>query len=957
MEARRAAFAVALALVLVACTGPSGSTTTISSPVTTGDATSTTVAGEDPRLRLALPRDADVVSGRLDSGLAYYLRYNDSPGGRAELRLVVDAGSVQEDPDQAGIAHFLEHMMFNGTERFPRNELIDALEAFGPRFGPDINAHTTFDETVYELSLATDDEDLVQLGIDVLREWATRATLTETDVVQERGVILDEWRLRAQGFNARVNDLLQQLILPDTSYEGHLPIGTADSIRSTSPAQLRRFYDDLYRPDRMAVVAVGDFDLDQMEEMIIESFGDIEAAQDPRELKAATYESPSRPRAASFADEEAASAGVTVIWPVPSTPLVTVGDYQRTVALSLGLEILTDRLSDDALLGSGPLLSAALIDFDWTRAIGARGVDVQVRAKLADEGMEDVLIEMERIRREGITDAEFQRAITRFASSSQQLHAQQESTQDTEIANQIVAHHFERGHLMSPDQRFKVESDIVDLLTKADMEAALTSVLGGAPVVLVVAPDDEGLAIPSEERILAILEGLPTVSLGPRGDEGEARSELMQTPAPALIAETTVDPDFGFTTLVFGNGATVYLWESDIASQGVLATVEGFGGTSLIDIEDLPEAFLMTGIVERSGVADVDVPTLQRFLTDRVVSIEPWISETRQGLIGESSTKDVETLMQLIYLIMTAPRFDATGVDAVLDEMRTLNASRADLPDVLFDEALNQGYYGDDPRYFVLPTEGQLEAFDVARAEELFHERFGDAGEFAFAFVGDFDVDEVTELAARYIGNLPGDTEIQGFVDNQPLPPRKVQVFTVEAGAGEQGQVGLFFTNELEPEPRDRVTTRLLELIVSARLRVRIREELSATYSIFGSIDLQRDPDPFAEAFIQSTGDPTDLQRISDEVLADLAGLQANGPTDDEFSTAIEQLRDEFDLYDNGMLADGLITAHLYPDQPVSDLTGRVSLLEEISAEDVRRMAGIVFNLDQRIEVRQVPRS
>jgi zinc protease len=947
--------AAALAAVVVGCTASSEPTTTTLSSVTTvvPDDTTTTL---DPLLRLALPRDPEVVHGRLDNGLTYYLRENDAPGGRAELRLIVDAGSVQEDPDQAGMAHFLEHMMFNGTERFPRNELIGVLEAFGPRFGPDINAHTSFDETVYELSLSTADESLVQLGVDVLREWATRATLTETDVVEERGVILDEWRLRAQGFSARVNDQLQELILTDSVYEGHLPIGDDESIRTTSPTELERYYRDWYRPDRMVVVAVGDFEVAVMEARIVEAFSDIEPSGEPRPWEPVQFDPPLDPRVAAYVDEEATIAGISVIWPVPVYPTVTVGDYQGSLALSLGMQILSDRLGDDAFRETGPLLRASVVDSAWTRAIGVHGVDAEVRVQSADEGLEKVLTEVERIRRHGIGEAEFQRALTGYSAFSRQIFQQQESAQDTQFVGQISAHHLAGAHLMSPGQRFDIESDIIERLTRQDVEAALTAVVGGAPAVLALGPDDEGVVIPDEERILEVLGGLSTMTLEERDDLGPGQGDLMTAPQPAPIIDTSVHPRFEFTTLRFGNGATVYLWESDIAAEAVFALVEGFGGTSLIEVDDLPEAYLMTDIVGRSGVADIDVPTLRRLLADEIVGVQPYITETRQGLEGNAAASNVETLFQLIHLTMTAPRFDGTAVEAVLDEMRTLNAARADLPNLLFEEAVNESYYGDDPRYFIVPSADQIVSFDVAVAESVFLERFFNAGDFAFAFVGDFDTSEMTDLAARYIGTLPGSTEPSGFVDHQPLPRREVQVTTVEAGQGEQGQVGLFFTNEFEPVLKDRLSARLVELILSARLRERVREELSATYSITAAIDLQRDPDPFAEAFVLSTGDPSGLDQIVAEVLADIAELQDQGPTETQFNTAVEQLRDELELIDNRTLATGLVTAHLYVDQPVAELGDRYPLIDELTPEDVRRMAGIAFNLSQRIEVRQVPR-
>lgn len=962
MTEKRRRLAVAglcLAVLVSSCTNATDSTTTTGRPeaVSTTSTPASAPTTEDPQLAVALPTDPAVVVGELDNGLTYYLRENDSPGGRVELRLLVDAGSIQEDPDQAGMAHFLEHMMFNGTERFPKNELIAILESFGPRFGPDINAYTSFDETVYELSLTTDTDELMQLGVDVLREWASRATLTETDVVEERGVILDEWRLRAQGFGARINEQFNELILPGSAYQGHLPIGTADSIRSTIPELLRRFYEDWYRPGRMGIVAVGDFDLDEMEARIVDAFADIDPVDSPRSWEPVNYEAPNEPRVSSHRDEEATSGAVSVVWPVPANPIETVGDYQTSVTTSLGLGILGSRLSDDALAGNSPLLDASVIDFAWTRTIGLRGVDTTVRAGSVDDGLQGVLSEIERIRRDGITDAEFDRAITGFTTASRQLLDQEDSIQDVQLAAQITAHHLAGQPLMDAEQRFDVETGIVERLSKQDIEDALVALMGGAPAVLVLGPDDEGLEMPGEGRILEILESLGSATLDSREQLDTDEIELMEVPDPAAIANKTVDSRFGHTTLEFENGARVYLWESDIARQSVLALIEGFGGTSHVAVEDLPEAFLTTEIVARSGIGEIDIPTLRRLFADRIVSVQPWISETRQGLEASASTNDVETLFQLIHLTMTEPRFDQTAVDAVLDEMRSIIASSEDLPGVLFEEAISEAYYGDDPRYFVVPSAEQIETFDVSAAESVFRQGFANARDFAFAFVGDFDTDTMIDLAARYVGTLPGGEEPAGFVDHQPLPPRRVQVTTVEAGADEQGQIGMFFTNPFQPELRDRVTASVLELIVTARLRTRVREELSATYSISASIDLQRDPDPFAEASVTSTGDPAGLDQISAEIVADLAELQRDGPTESQFDTAVEQLRDALDLIDNRVIAETLVTAHLYPDQPVTELAERSRLVDEITPTEVTSLANTMFNQSQRIEVRQVPRS
>ena len=943
---------LATVLLLAACTRSTEETTTTASAPTSSLATTTTTI--DSLLDEALPVDPDIRKGQLENGLVYYLRENDSPGGRAEFRLLVDVGSVQEDPDQAGMAHFLEHMMFNGTERFPRNDLIAVLESFGPRFGPDINAHTSFDETVYELSLSVD-EELLTLGMDVLREWASRATLTETDVVEERGIVLDEWRLRAQGFGARVFDGLQELILADSPYAGHLPIGTDQSISSATPEVLERFYRDWYHPQRMAVIAVGDFDVDIMEQRIVDTFSDLSGSSESRAWTPPIYEPPDEASAGSIVDQEAASASVSVIWPVRAGPAVTVLDYQNKIALDLALGILSDRLNADVLEPNSPLQGASATDIDWARSLGIRGVDVEVSPSAVSAGLEKTLIEIERLDQFGVTAAETERAIAGFTALSNQLHNQQDSQQDVTIAAHIESHHLAGAHLMSPDQRFEVESGIAQRLTRQDLNKAIGGLLSGSPVIFVVGPDDAGLEIPDEEDILATLSAVSEMTLERRQSPDDEGVELMARPNPASIVEEDVDPRFEFTTLTYENGATVYLWESDIATEAVFGLIEGFGGTSVIDVDSITEANLMVDMVVRSGVGPFDAPSLRRLLADQLVSIRPYVGETRQGLEVNAAVSDAETMFQLVHLYMTQSRIDAQIAESVLDEIETVVASKDDLPDLLFTEIVNLGYYGDDPRYAVLPTFEQLDDFDTDLALSLFADRYDNAADFSFAFVGDFDTNEMTDLASRYIGTLPGTGISSGYVDNQPLPPREVQVTTLEAGVGQQGQLGMFFTNEYEADLKDHLTARLTELILNARLRDRIREELGTTYSIGSTIDLQRDPDSFIEASITSTGDPNGLEVISEEILSDMADLRANGPSETEFATGVEQLRNELELIDNRILAVGLVTAHLYPDEPVANLADRYPLIDELSAADVRNMVGAAFQPGQRIEVRQVP--
>ncbi len=944
-----------MAVLVSSCT-PSDSTpstTTTQPPATTTTAAppSTTTTTIDPALAEPLPFDPDVVQGQLENGLTYFIKYNDSPGGRAELRLAVNAGSLNEDEDQAATAHFLEHMMFNGTTRFPRNELTDVLESFGPRFGPDINAYTSFDETVYQLSLATDDE-LLDLGMDVLREWASEATLTEQDVIEERGVVLEEWRLRDEGLSGRVQDALEELLLPGTPYEGRLPIGNADAIRAMDRETLAAFYEKWYRPDHMAVIAVGDFDVEDMEARIQDAFGSMERPTEDV-MDPVPGVPPNEVAATTLGDPEVALASIQVYWPTASGPQDTVGSAQADIVHVLAGTILGTRLNDDALRGNLPLLSAGTGEGEWARGFALSTLTVTSKLDDVDEAAQAIAVEIERIRQHGFSDQEYERAFKEISATSEQRFEQSETDQDSQFAAGLVAHFLEGAAFASAKQRRDLEIQILDRITKETVERHFVDFMDEvAPKIIVVGPDDSPL--PSVEAIEKAIASPAATSLAPRDDLPELET-LMNPPAPVPPLTLDVDETFGYATITWVNGATVYLWPTTIAENLITLRAVSFGGTSVVVPDDVTEAELIPEVVSRSGVGEADAATYQLFTADRVVSAFPWISETREGVIGTAATEDAEAMLQTVHLLMTSPRFDQVAFDSVLASSYAVDKTRADVPSYAIGDALDDAYYSGDPRYVDPPSRADLDGFVQSRAMDIYRQRFGNAGDFAFAIVGDFDPPTMVDLVSRYIGSLPGTATREDFVDNQPLPPREVQQITVRAGTDPQGEVRMYFTNEFDPDLKDRLTGDLLHLIVNARLRDRIREELSATYSPSAGVSLQRDPDPFVETNVKITGDPERLDEIAIAALDELDDLARNGPTPEQFATAVQQLRTEFELINNVELANFLTEAFLYPDEPVVNLLDRYDVLEQITAADVRRLAAVAYNPRQRIEIHLVP--
>ena len=956
---RLGAAATVFAIGVAGCTNTTneGSSTTEAATTTVATTTSTSAAPTttiDPRLLEPLPSDPDVMVGTLANGLTYYVRENGRPGARAQLRLVVNAGSAAEGANQSGGAHFLEHMLFNGTETYPENELTRVLEGFGARFGPDVNAYTSFDETVYELVLATDQPGLLELGLDVLLEWAARATIAEADVTAERGVVLEEWRLRDAGVDGRIAQVYEDVLLGGTSYEGKEPIGTPESLRSMDAEALRRFYEDWYRPDMMAVVAVGDFDSDEVVAMIHERFSQIEADRAGRPPVEPAVPESTEVRIGLLADADQPTASVEIYFPGSVEASQTFGDRKAAWARLLAFEMLATRLNDDITRGDSAFLGVAANDFSYTRRVAVAGLAGDVPASEIEAGLEALIVEVERALQHGYNDTEFARALAGWQAGVDQSYASRASTQDVEFADRYVSAFLEGSVLLSADQEFELDSEILDSLTPADAADALRRTVEASEIAAVVIGPDGGF-VPSEEEVAAVIESARAATIEPRPEDLAVGDSLLARPDPVEPVDKTTHP-LGVIQLEYANGVRVHFVETDIAANNIAMGAVSPGGLSRVPDEMVPDARLIADIVAQSGVGAFDKVALDTFLADKFVSLVPYMDITEEGLFGSAASEDLETLMQLIHLTMASPRADQAAADSVIGEFRPFTESPELIPGLATTLELIAARWGDEPRYNIVPTADELDLFDLDVALDVFSDRFGDAGDFVFTFAGDLDEGEFIELANAYLGTLPATDRDDSWVDVQPDPPPGIVDTTVAVGESEQGFVTFLFTNHFERSPLRDVQVELLTLIADVRLRDRLREALAATYSPFISVTTVDAPDESIESFLQVSGDPDRLAEIVEESLAAFASLAAEGPTDEEVATAKEKLRRDYELISNEWWVQQMLFYAQRPAESLDELFNSFAYIDQTTAEDLRSLAEVAFPKDQYILVRQVPK-
>ncbi len=962
--------ALAVVTTLVAsCTSADdsghASPTTKSSSEDSEDSESTRSSSTDPTATVPssatqIPVDPDVLIGELDNGLRYYVRENQAPGGRASLRLVVDVGSALEDDDQKGGAHFLEHMLFNGTELFPANELISVLEQFGAEFGPDVNAYTSVDETVYELTIPTDDDEIIDTALDVLLEWAANATIDEDDVNDERGVVLEEWRLSEQSADGRVYSRYRDLLLAGTEYEGTDPIGSEASIGALDSDALRRFYEDWYRPDLMTVVAVGDFDVNDMEERISDRFADLPpAADDARARPVIPWESVASavPEVAVYADADVPNGSAEVLYPTLVETTATFGAWRDGVAASLGWDMVSTRLADDATRGEAPFLGAGYTYDPIGRPVAIEGISLDAAAADLSDSVATVLTELERVRRFGFSADELDRAVEARRASAEQYYEGRDTTQDAEYADTYVFHALEGGPLPSAETELELETDALDALSPEDAQGALVDLLDATtPHVLVVGPADDADGLPSVDDLVDIAAAVSeSDDLEPRDAEAAGLESLMDAPEPITEIDSSQLSELGARQLDFANGVRVLLIETTIAEGGVVLTALSPGGQSLLDDDVFVESMVAADLVGSSGLGDIDRVTLDRFLSDRVAAVGPFLDETSEGFFGNSSTDDLEIMFQLVHLFMIEPRIDDAALTTYLGRVRPVAEDVTLQPELALFSELLDARYGGDPRYRIYPTVAELDALDVDVALDVFRERFGDASGFTFAFAGDFDVDEVEELSRRYLGTLPGTGRDEAALDRRPDPPEGVVSRTVRSGEGDQATLAVLWSAFGDLSPRERLHVDVLQSILGARLRDHLREALSATYSPFVDVSWDDELQPISDTYIQVSGDPERMNEIARELQADLAELRADGPEPEQLAAAREVLSREFELVSNEWYIEQLLFYDAHPDERPSDLDLRFRWLDEVTTADIADLARLLFPEGRYVEVRQVP--
>lgn len=843
-------------------------------------------------LKSPVPFDKHILTGKLENGMTYFVKKNETPKNRAELTIAVKIGSVDEDDDQQGLAHFCEHMAFNGTKNFPKHELVNYLESIGMKFGAEVNAYTSFDETVYGITVPLDSMKIVDKGLLVLFDWASNVSFENEEIDKERGVIHEEWRI-GQGAQDRMMRKYLPVIFYKSKYADRIPIGTMEIIDKCPYDVLKRFYKDWYRPDLMAVIAVGDFDDKMMEKKIKELFSKIQKPVSPREKKSYDIPDHDQPLVSVVTDKESQFTSAQVFYKQPEFIQNTIADYKKTIAHNLYSSMLSKRLQELTVAADPPFIQGAAM---YTRFLGPKDMYLcfaMTKNTGIEKGLETILTENERVKKFGFTPTELEREKKSLMREIEKQYNERDKQKSASFLREI------RAFFLSGEPVPGIETDF-ELYKKYLPETRLEEVNQLAKdwihdknmVTLIVAPEKDDVKIPTEEKVREIIASVKTKELKPYEDKVVTKNLVNKEPAPGKVDKRTENKKLGTTEWVLNNGIKVVFKNTDFKKDEILFTAYSPGGWSVCKQEDAVSAELAADVISESGLGDFDKTELEKYLSDKVVNVAPYINELEEGMNGNCTPKDFETMMQLVYMYFTGPRKDESAFKSFMEKQKAMLENKSTNPESAWRDSIRCIMSKYHPRSRPLSTK-LLEEANFKRIHYIYNQRFGDPSGFTFFFVGNIDLKTIEPSVVKYLGGLPKVERTESFKDLNIEKPKGKTDKLVSKGREPKSYVFMNLNGDFDYSPKSRMELDALSGILNIKLIESIREDKSGVYTIRAIPQMSHYPKSNYDFTVVFPCSPDNIDKLSDGVLAEIDKLRTDGPTDVDLNKVREQkLRD-----------------------------------------------------------------
>ncbi len=841
-----------------------------------------------------LPMDPNVKVGKLKNGFTYYIKKNVEPKNRAQLRLAVKAGSILENENERGLAHFLEHMQFNGTKNFPKNDLVNFLEKSGIKFGADLNAYTSFDETVYQLPVPTDTLAKLEKFMSVLSDWASNATLEAGEIDKERGVVIEEARTR-KGAQSRTQEKLLPVIFRGSKYAQRLPIGKDSVILNAPYSVVRDFHKKWYRPDLQSFVAVGDFDPAVMEAMVIKYFGGAKNPKKPVKREEFSVPLTGGNEAIVITDKEQPYNIVQLFYFQQEKKQFTGLDRKNDLVISLFNSMISNRIqellqkSDPPFVFGNSNYGPFLGNLDALTVIAvAKGADVE-KALVA------VLDENERAAKFGFTEGEFERAKLSYMTGIEKQYTERDKTASERYVDELVSC-FLNGVVMTNEEfDYNFAKKYLPEIKLSEINKIVgTLITKENRVLALIGSEKDADKLPTKEKLLSLLDNTGS-TITAYVDEVLTQPLLPKMPISGkIVSEKKIDA-VGVTELVFSNGVKVNLKPTDFKNDEIKFRGTSWGGQSLYEDEDFENASISSSIASTSGLGDYKATQLSKFMSGKIARVNAIVGGNSEVIIGSSSIKDFETALQMVYSRFTNNKLDKDAVQGFLATQKSFleNLEKTPTPEKVFQDAV-QVIMGNNNYRSMPMTSDKMNKINPERALSIFNERFSDASDFTFNFVGNFDIEKVKPMLAKYLGGLPSKNMPEIFKDRKIYPTPGVVEKIVKKGTEDKANVNIIFNGVYEPTNEEELIIDAIGNILKIKLTEKLREEEGGVYSPFVFGGASRYPSPRYQIRAGFQCSPANVEKLVKITMAEIENLKKNGSSQTDIDKYVSNEKLEF---------------------------------------------------------------
>ncbi|WP_113661037.1 M16 family metallopeptidase [Pedobacter nanyangensis] len=921
--------------------------------------TATAKTAAKPAVSPTIPNDPGVKIGKLPNGLVYYIKKNTEPKNRAELYLGNKIGSLMENEDQLGLAHFTEHMAFNGTKDFPKNEIINYLQKAGVRFGADLNAYTGFNQTVYQLPIPTDSAEVFKTGFKILANWAGKVSMDGKEIDNERGVIIEEDRQRGKDAGERIRKQLLPLLLGNSQYAKRLPIGDVQLLQNFTHDKIRNFYKDWYRPNLQSVIAVGDFDVNEVEKLIIANFSDLKNPANERARPYYSIPDNAQPLIKLVTDKEQPYNVAQVIYKQKQGPVKTEADYKLQFTQNLVNSMIAARLAEITQKGNAPFLFAQSsyapyqggliwdISALQTVAVAKTGAELQKAIVAA-------IAENERMAKFGFTAGELETAKKKVEASVEKQFKEKDKTKSAAFVQQYLNNFLIGAAMPSAELTYELSKKMLQHITLADVNAAAKAMVTQTnQIVVVQAPEKEKENLPTEAALLAAIKNAGN-GVTPYVDNTVNKPLIAQAPKAGTIVNETKNDKIGVTSLTLSNGVKVVLKPTDFKNDQIIFTSFAKGGSSLAKDDDFQSAD-NANLIAQSGVGDFNPTQLSKYLAGKTVSAGAYINDLYQGFSGSTSPKDLETAFQLIYAYATNPRKDVEIFNKNISDYKVITANKNSSPTSVFADTVQAVMANYHKRG--MPTNlADIDKINLDKAFAFYKDRFADASGQTFVFVGNFEVEKIKPFITTYLASLPSLNRNENFVDNGINPPKGQVSKAVKKGLEDKVTVQLVFHDDYTYNAENNVMLDALKASLDIKITERLREKESGVYSPGVSLSVQKYPSAHYFFTISFNCAKANVEKLIKAALEEVSAFKQNGVTAEDLQKfKSEELRqEELSLRENAFWVNYLTNRLKYGDN-LDQVLGNAARINGVTVEATKAAAQKYLNGDNYIRLVLLP--